>query len=165
MRNPAQPIANIFMLAIFLMVSASISAQTTKSEFLSKWQNSKQFTLDVLNKMPESGMEYKTDPEAMSFKEQINHIGNVIVAISQGFLKAGEPSFSIDIATASKEELADYISNAYDYATASMKNLAVDDEAERLEVFGNTLTRRQVMAMMMDHSCLFYLLAKYQMPT
>tara|TARA_R110002051_G_scaffold68137_1_gene122812 strand:- start:70 stop:600 length:531 start_codon:yes stop_codon:yes gene_type:complete len=152
MKKALQILTGSLMAAIFMMATTFASAQTTKEEFLSKWQNSKQFTLDVLNKMPDSGMEYKTDPDAMSFKEQIHHIGNAIVGISQGFLKGGDPGFTIDLATASKADLADYVGKCYDYGTATMKALSDADAAESIEVFGNNVTRRQVMALLMDHS-------------
>ncbi len=152
MKKSTLIIPKFFLAAIFMMVVSVVSAQTTKDEFLTKWVNSKQFTLDVLDKMPDSGMDYKTDPGAMSFKEQIHHIGNAIVGISQGFLKGGDPEFTIDLATASKADLADYVAKCYDYGTSTMKALSEADAAETIEVFGNSVTRRQVMALLMDHS-------------
>ncbi|WP_192347134.1 DinB family protein [Algoriphagus sp. Y33] len=152
MKKSLQLLAGVFMAAIFMIAATAASAQTTKDEFLGKWVNSKQFTLDVLDKMPDSGMDYKTDPGAMSFKEQIHHIGNAIVGISQGFLKGGDPGFTIDLATASRADLADYVSKCYDYGTSAMKALSEADGAETIEVFGNNVTRRQVMALLMDHS-------------
>ncbi|TXE14254.1 DinB family protein [Algoriphagus aquimarinus] len=152
MKNPLQFLSGFFMVAIFMMASLATTAQTTKDEFLSKWQNSKQFTIDVLNKMPDSGMDYKSDPAAMSFKEQIHHIGTAITGISQGYLKGGDPGFTIDLATASKEDLAAFVSKSYDYGTATMKALSDADAGETIEVFGNNVTRRQVMALLMDHS-------------
>ncbi|MFC5626457.1 DinB family protein [Algoriphagus winogradskyi] len=152
MEKSIKTISGSLILAIFLLVASAATAQTTKDEFMSKWQNSKQFTIDVLNKMPDSGMDYKTDPEAMSFKEQIHHIGNAIVGISQGFLKGGDPGFTIDLATASKADLAAYVAKCYDYGTTTMKALSDADAGEAIEVFGNKVTRRQVMALLMDHS-------------
>ncbi|SFT74382.1 Uncharacterized damage-inducible protein DinB (forms a four-helix bundle) [Algoriphagus locisalis] len=152
MEKALKILSGSMLIAIFMMVASAATAQTTMDEFMSKWQNSKQFTIDVLNKMPESGMDYKTDPEAMSFKEQIHHIGNAIVGISQGFLKGGDPGFTIDLATASKADLADYVAKCYDYGTATMKALSEADAAESMDVFGSTVTRRQVMALLMDHS-------------
>ncbi|TDK44150.1 DinB family protein [Algoriphagus formosus] len=141
-------------LAAFLILgfSSSLQAQTTMEEFMSKWNNSKQFTIDVLNAMPDDGMDYKTDPEAMSFKEQIHHIGTAIVGISQGFLMGKDPGFSIDLATASKADLADYIAKCYDYGAATIQALPADKAGEVIEVFGNNVSRRQVMALLMDHS-------------
>lgn len=152
MEKARQFLFGSMILAIFMMVATATTAQTTKEEFMSKWMNSKQFTLDVLDKMPDSGMDYKTDPEAMSFKEQIHHIANSIVGISQGYLKGGEPGFSIDLATASKADLATYVSQCYDYGTTTMQALSEADAGEKIEVFGNKVSRRQIMALIMDHS-------------
>lgn len=53
--------------------------------------------------------------------------------------------------TATKAELADYIAKSYDYGTKTMKALTYEQAAEKLDVFGNNVTRRQVMALLMDH--------------
>lgn len=139
--------------AAFMLLASAVQAQTSKEEFLAKFENSKQFTLDVLDKMPETEMDFKTDPGAMSFKEQIDHIGNSIVAISKGFLKGAEGAPSIDIATASKADLAKFVAAAYDYGIATCKALSDADAAEKIEVFGSTtVTRRQVESLLIDHS-------------
>lgn len=152
MKKPIYKLVFGLAACLLIMVSGMAQAQTTMDEFLSKWNNSKQFTIDVLNKMPDSGMDYKTDPAAMSFKEQIHHIGSAIVGISQGFLDGKDPGFSIDIATASKAELADYTAKCFDYGMATMKALSPEQAAEKIEVFGNQVSRRQVMALLMDHT-------------
>lgn len=135
-----------------MLFGAMAQAQTTKEEFLSKWENSKKFTLDVLAKMPDSGMVYKTDPGAMTFKEQIHHIGTAIVGISKGFLKGGENAPSLDLATASQSTLSAFVAEAYDYGAASVKALSDSDTAEKIEVFGNSVSPRQVEALLIDHS-------------
>ncbi len=150
MKKIVQLITGTFLLSTFLI--ANVQAQTTMEEFMGKWNNSKQFTLDVLNKMPVASMDYKTDPAAMSFKEQIHHIGSAIVGISKGFLNGGAFEMELDLKTASKEELANYVAKCYDYGTATAKALTAEQAAEEIEVFGNRVTRRQVLALLMDHS-------------
>lgn len=138
--------------AVFMLLATSSQAQTTKEEYLVKFGHGKQFTLDVLDKMPDSGMDYKTDPGAMSFKEQIHHIANSIVGISQGFLKGAADVPEIDLVTASKADLAKYVAECYDYGIATSKALSEADSAEKIEVFGNSVSRRQVEALLIDHS-------------
>ncbi|GAB3228723.1 DinB family protein [Algoriphagus aestuariicola] len=152
MKNFAKLTLTTLFSAVFLLSSFTVMAQTTKEEFLAKWENSKKFTLDVLAKMPDSGMDYKTDPGAMSFKEQIHHIGMAIVGISQGFLKGGADAPSLDVATASRADLAKFVSDAYDYGAATVKALSDADAAATIEVFGSSVTRRQVEALLIDHS-------------
>jgi uncharacterized damage-inducible protein DinB len=145
------PLAAFFS-AVFMLFGTMAHAQLTKEEFLSKWENGKKFTLDVLDKMPDSGMDYKTDQGAMSFKEQIHHIGEAIVGISKGFLNGAESAPSLDVKTASKADLAKFIAEAYDYGAATVKALSDAAAAEKIEVFGNQVSRRQVEALLIDHS-------------
>lgn len=152
MKTKFNTLLKTLLSGLMLVAFTSVSAQTTMEEFMSKWENSKQFTLDVLDKMPDSGMDYKTDPEAMSFKEQIHHIGSAVVGISQGFLMGQDPRISIELASATKAELADYVSKSFDYAAKTMKALPADKAGEVIEVFGNQVSRRQVMALLMDHT-------------
>ncbi|MFC3416619.1 DinB family protein [Algoriphagus hitonicola] len=152
MKTVSNTLLKTLLSGLMLVAFTSVSAQTTMEEFMSKWENSKQFTLDVLDKMPDSGMDYKTDPEAMSFKEQIHHIGSAVAGISQGYLMGENPEFSIELATATKAELAEYVGKCFDYAAATMKALPADKAGEVIEVFGNQVSRRQVMALLMDHT-------------
>ena len=152
MKRLVKIISGSILLGIYFLVSTQVMAQTSKEEFMSKWKNSKQFTLDVLDKMPDSGMDYKTDPAAMSFKEQIHHIGSAIVGISQGYLMGGQPDFSIDVETATKAELASYVAKCYDYGTKAMAAVTPEQGKEIQDVFGNQASRNQVMALLMDHS-------------
>lgn len=152
MKTQVRVLSLAFFAAIFMFAAPFAMAQTTMDEFFSKWENSKKFTLDVLDKMPDSGMDYKTDPAAMSFKDQMYHIGSAITGISQGFLLGGEPGFSLDIKTATKAELSEYIAKSYDYGTKTMKALTPEQSEEKLDVFGSNVSRRQVMALLMDHT-------------
>jgi uncharacterized damage-inducible protein DinB len=152
MKTTVKSLIAVFFGAIFMIGSPLAQAQTTMDEFMSKWENSKKFTLDVLAKMPDSGMEYKTDPGAMSFKEQIHHIGSAIAGISKGYLKGTDNAPSIDLATADRAALSDYVAKCYDYGAITMRTLSAQEAAEKMDVFGNNVSRRQVMALLMDHS-------------
>ena len=152
MKTNLRLVVSALFVAAMTMSSSLVQGQTTKEEFLSKWENSKKFTLDVLAKMPDSGMDYKTDPGAMTFKEQIHHVGTAIVGISKGFLKGADDAPSVDVKTATREELAAFVAAAYDYGANTVKGLSAADEAEKIEVFGNMVSRRQVEALLIDHS-------------
>jgi len=145
-------IAPAFFAAVFMFLATAGRAQTTKEEYLIKFENGKQFTLDVLAKMPDSGMDYRTDPEAMSFKEQIHHIANSIVVISQGYLNGPAEAPAIDLETASRAELAKYVEEAYDYGIACSRGLSEAESGEGIDMFGMSVTRRQIEALVMDHA-------------
>jgi uncharacterized damage-inducible protein DinB len=102
--------------------------------------------------MPESGIQFKVDSSAMSFGEQIAHIGKTITMLSKNFLKAPSFTFQIDPANASKEQLKEYISACYQYSVETINQLSTEDLEEIIPVMGTDVNRRQVMALMMDHT-------------
>lgn len=139
-------------LALLFALPGQSFAQTTMEEFVAKWDNSKQFTLEVVDKMPENLLDYKPSDGAMSFKEQITHLSGVIVYISSNFLKGGDPGFAADAKPANKAELRAFVEKCYEYGKKTVLNLNEADRAQQIEVFGNQATRRQVIGLMDDHS-------------
>ena len=73
----------IFTFMVFGLTGMHASqAQMTMDEFLMKWDNSKQLTLDVVEKMPDNLLDYRPHESAMSFKEQVTHVGGSIAGLS-----------------------------------------------------------------------------------
>jgi uncharacterized damage-inducible protein DinB len=129
-----------------------VFAQVESVEFLTRWASSERYTLEVLDKMPESGIQFKVDSSAMSFGEQIAHIGKTITMLSKNFLNAPSFIFQIDPANATKEQLKAYIIACYRYSVESIDQLSPEDLEEIIPVMGSEVNRRQVMALMMDHT-------------
>lgn len=127
-------------------------AQTTIGEFVAKWDNSKQYTLEVVDKMPDNLLDYKPDAGAMSFNEQITHLSGVMVMIGSRFLKGEAPSFAADAKPATKAELKAFVENCYAYAKTTVGKLSEAELAEVVEIFGGTGSRRQVIGLMDDHT-------------
>jgi uncharacterized damage-inducible protein DinB len=144
-------VSAIAILAIFTPITF-VGAQTTMEEFLLKWENGKQFTLEVVDKMPEDKFDYKPDPEAMSFKEQIIHFSGAIVGIGKGFLLGTEPDFASDAQPATKEELKAFVTSCYDYGRSTFTNLNEDQLSEQIESFAGKVSRRQMIGLIDDHN-------------
>lgn len=140
-----------FLIGSFFF-SGVCQAQTSVEEFLSKWENSMVYTLEVLQAMPDSGLDHRVHAEAMSFREHLKHIGDTFVRVSQGYLEGESRDFSLGTEAPSREELAEFLRNTYAYAASTIRNLSPDQLAEKQEVFGQQLSRRQVMAMILDHA-------------
>lgn len=140
----------------FIMITSCLSsvvfAQVGSAEFLARWESSERYTLEILDKMPESGLQFKVDSSAMSFGGQIVHIGKTITMLSKNFLKGSSFDAQIDPVNASKEELKAYINACYRYSVESIKHLSPEDLDEIIPVMGSDVNRRQVMALMMDHT-------------
>lgn len=140
-------------LSILLLCVARLSAtaQTTMDEFMMKWENSKQFTLAVVDRMPDDLQSFKPHESAMSFAEQVSHLSSTIARISSRFLEAEQASFDINSIPTSKEELKVYVSACYDYGKATFSRLTEAQLAEKVEIFGNDASRRQVLRLLDDH--------------
>lgn len=63
--------SRIFMTALILglMGMNGAMAQTSMEEFLAKWDNGQQFTLDVVDKMPDDLLDYRPHESAMNLQK------------------------------------------------------------------------------------------------
>lgn len=140
--------------AVFaFFVSGTLSmAQTTMEEFMAKWENGKQFTLEVVDKMPDDLLDYKPEVEAMSFKEQVTHFSSTIVRISKGFLLGAEPGFVSDAKPQSKEELKAFVSACFDYGKSTFIKLTDAQLSEQIDSFAGKVTRGQMVRLVDDHA-------------
>ena len=60
-------------LVIFTMICTNLNAQNdVLSAFLLKWENSKNYLIEVAEAMPENSYNYKPTERQMSFQEQSN---------------------------------------------------------------------------------------------
>ncbi|UJP66043.1 DinB family protein [Mongoliitalea daihaiensis] len=147
------PIIFASLLGAMMLFSAfSASAQTTIEEFVAKWDNGKQFTLDVVDKMPDNLLDYKPHASAMSFNEQVTHLSGAMVMIAKNFLNGSDPSFDPSVKPTTKAELKALVSASYDYVKLTASGLTAAQFAENVEIFGSTASRRQVLALIDDHT-------------
>jgi uncharacterized damage-inducible protein DinB len=144
-------ILGIGLIAFFCIQTVSF-AQTTMEEFLMKWENSKQFTLEVVDKMPDDLLDYKPHESAMSFSEQIIHLSSAAAGISQRFLNGADPSFDLGAKPANKLALKAFVTSCFDYAKKTVAALPAEQLAEKIEIFGMNATRRQVVGLIDDHT-------------
>lgn len=144
------PLFMMSLLAFFALQTIG-TAQTTMEEFLTKWEAGKQFSLEVVDKMPEELYDYRPEAAGMSFSEQVTHFASAIAGISQRFLNGRDPGFDIGAKPATKAELRAFVEACYDYGTKTFKSLGIVDLEEKVEIFGTAATRREVIALIDDH--------------
>lgn len=140
-------------IGLFLVASLGANAQTTMEEFLSKWEGSMQFTMDVVDKMPEDKLDYKPHESAMSFKEQILHLSGAAAGISQRFLGGPDAKEILEATPSGKEEIKAHVKLCFEYAKKVFQSVPESEWGESIEIFGgNTATKRQVMSLIDDHT-------------
>jgi uncharacterized damage-inducible protein DinB len=143
---------NILLTAMLLFTGLiSSHGQTTMEEFLSKWENSRAFTLEAIDKMPDNLLAYKPHETSMSFREQITHIGAAAANISKGFLLGGEMDFDASAKPQTKAEMKEFINNAYDYGKKTISSLTEAQLSEKIDSFAGNVTRRQMVGLVDDH--------------
>lgn len=149
-----QMMYKMMMTALIIGLSAlhSLRAQTTMEEFLAKWDNSKAFTLEVLEKMPDNLLDYRPHESAMSFKEQVTHVAGSVGGLAKGFMLGAEPGFTMDAEPQTREELEQYINDCYDYGKETISKLTEAQLAEKIDTFAGKITRRQMLALIDDHA-------------
>lgn len=152
MKNIAMIYRSIFALITVLVFQVGVNAQTTMEEFMAKWANGKQFTLEVVDKMPDELLDYRPHESAMSFNEQITHLSAAIAGISMRFIGGEQPGFALDAKPANKAELRAFVEACYDYATNIYSGLNTVALAEEVDIFGSKATKRQVLALIDDHT-------------
>lgn len=141
----------VMSLFSILAVQSMVLAQTTMEEFLTKWESGKQFSVEVVDKMPEELFDYRPEASGMSFREQVTHYASAIAGISQRFLNGRDPGFDINQKPVSKAELRSFVESCYDYGTKTFKSLSMADLEEKVEIFGSAATRREVISLIDDH--------------
>lgn len=139
------------VLVLFCLTSVS-QAQTTMKEFLAKWENGKQFTLEVIDKMPDNLLDFKPHETAMSFKEQVTHIGGSIAGLSKGFLLGGDMDFDPQAKPQTKAEIKKFVEQCYDYGKKTISSLTDAQLNEEIDSFAGKITRRQMVGMVDDHA-------------
>jgi uncharacterized damage-inducible protein DinB len=105
---------------IFLVAAtsgfASDPALLTVDEFVKDWQISRQFTLDVAEKMPENDYGFKATPAEMSFGELMLHVADSSV-YRFWQLSGVKPPYPLagNSPKLSKAEVIDRLAKSFDY--------------------------------------------------
>jgi uncharacterized damage-inducible protein DinB len=154
MKKTTSFIKKFLMSILFLGLTGmyGTQAQTTMEEFMAKWENSKQFTLEVVDKMPDNLLDYKPHESTMSFKEQVTHVGGSIAGLAQNFMLGSEPGFATDAKPQTKEEIKEFISDCYDYGKATFTKLTDEQLSEKIDTFAGKVTRRQMLGLIDGHA-------------
>lgn len=138
---------------IFLLITMVSNAQQSdvKEAFLEKWQNSKEYLINMAQAMPEEHYDFSPVEDKMSFKTQLLHIkGNMDWLASTYFNLAtqGEPE---DYTNASKEEIINALKNSFDNVYNAVKNTEVEDFQTTVKFFAGPKSKLQILNLLQDH--------------
>lgn len=137
---------------LFAVISFHTQAQSPLiKEFLSKWSNSKTYTLTLLEKVPENLLDFKPTESEMTIREQFVHLADNMVWISGTYLNKDD-SFHVDKEKKyTKAELVDLLTTCYQFSNSKVAALQALDLETKVDFFAGNLTKRQMLNLMDDH--------------
>lgn len=121
------------------------------TEYLKKWQNSAQYTIELAESMPADKYDFKPSDDVRSFREQVVHTMNNMVWLSSSYLTDAKFAGDLKRKDLSKEEIIKLLRQATIFAENAVKNLEAKDLEVTVDFFAGPMTKRQILALMSDH--------------
>lgn len=119
------------------------------SAFLIKWENSKNYLLEMANEMPEVWYGYKPTEREMSFKEQLLHIKQNMDWLGSTYMKAEKQEEKTEFKR--KKEVIEALRHSFDVVGEAIKQLDPEMLKEEVDFFAGPKTRLQILNLLQDH--------------
>lgn len=141
----------ILLYVIFSAFPSFGQPNTPKDAFLEKWENSKNYLLEVIEAMPEEFFAFKPTEREMSFQEQLVHIQGNMDWLSTTYFTTEKFIRSSSDESYTKEELKERLRTSFD-ATANKVISATDSSlSEIVDFFSGPKSKFQILNLLQDH--------------
>lgn len=121
------------------------------SAFLLKWENSKNYLLEIAEAMPEENFNFKPTERQMTFQEQLLHIRSNMVWLSEKYFVDGDYKKSEKINPSTKAEIIQELTIAFDNVAEIIRNVPLDDLTTEVEFFAGPKSKLQILNLIQDH--------------
>lgn len=140
-----------FLHILLLLIVTSLSAQQVsfKEAFLEKWENSKNYVLEIARAMPEADYGFKPTERQMTFEAQLQHIRNNIEWLTDSYL-TDEPT-DVVITNTIKESVVTNLGLAFDRTARAVSATSEEQLAETVEFFAGPKSKLQILNLLQDH--------------
>ncbi|GMN06451.1 hypothetical protein MTsPCn5_18400 [Croceitalea sp. MTPC5] len=145
----SKQISAILTLLFTSWMPMTAQQSTFKKEFLKKWKNSLEYTIDVAKKMPEKDYSYKPVSDIRTFGEQLVHIG-------EGMAYIGNSAFDFETVpqpanTNDKDEVISYLKKQYDVLSDAVTAKDASYFEETTSFWAGRMSRRKIMNIVFNH--------------
>lgn len=141
-----------FFLLFMLLISLNMNAQNNViSAFLMKWENSKNYLLEIAEAMPEEQYNYKPTERQMTFMEQLLHIRSNMVWLSESYFVDSTYVKSEKIDPKTKTEILQELTIAFDKVTNIVKNVPLSNLTTEVDFFAGPKSKLQILNLLQDH--------------
>jgi uncharacterized damage-inducible protein DinB len=134
---------------LVLSVFTSKAQDTPISAWQEKWENSKNYLLEIAESMPQEHYNYKPTEREMTFAEQLVHIANNINWLSNTYF-AGKKVDKFEGVT-EKEEIIAILKNAFENGKTAVANTRESDLKTTVDFFAGPKTKLQILNLLQDH--------------
>ena len=140
------------LLLFIIMANSNLTAQNDViSAFLLKWENSKNYLLEIAESMPEASYNFKPSERQMSFNEQLLHIRSNMVWLSETYFVDADFKKSEKVNPTTKSEIINELTIAFDKVSEIIKTTDLNALETEVEFFAGPKTKLQILNLLQDH--------------
>ena len=118
--------------------------------FLEKWENSKNYLIQIAETMPEEKYGFTPTPREMSFKEQLIHIQQNMDWIV-GYFEKDVLEAEISTLQNDKARLIANLTSSFDTVYNVIKGYRLEDLGNTVDFFAGKKTKLQMLNLLQDH--------------
>jgi len=140
----------IFIFLLLSILNTKGQSEEVKDAFLEKWENSKNYLLEIAEIMPEEHYDFKPTERQRSFKEQLIHIKGNIDWLSTTYFTDNEYKREKEFPE-TKEETLSLIEKSFDDSAEIISNTPVEDLSLIVDFFAGPKNKLQILNLLQDH--------------
>ena len=121
-----------------------------KEEFLKKWKNATEYTLEVAKKMPANKYGYRPNEGMRTFGEQMEHIGYAMTYLSKSAINGKEAKYKGSLTD--KDAIIKYLKGQFEIIRAAVEKMEHSDFEKTVSFWAGRMTRRKILNIAFDHT-------------
>lgn len=140
-----------YVLVLTLLVSLLANAQDTPiTAFLEKWENSKNYLVEMAELMPEDAYDYKPTERQKTFREQLIHIKQNMDWLSTTYFSV-EKKKTKEATLTTKADIIAALKASFTQTAIMVKTAKESDLKDIVEFFAGPKTKLQILNLLQDH--------------
>ena len=119
--------------------------------FLEKWENSKNYLLEIAEAMPEGAYDFKPTERQMSFRKQLLHIKGNMEWLSTTYFTETEYEKTEAILPKTKAETIAELKTAFKSVIQIIEKTPDEELKDTVEFFAGPKSKLQILNLLQDH--------------
>jgi uncharacterized damage-inducible protein DinB len=141
----------IAFLTFFFCSIANAQQDTPLTAFLEKWENSKNYLVEMAELMPEDKYSYKPTDRQDTFQELLVHIKQNMDWLSTTYFSKDKKMDLKKEKYTTKAAVITAITEAFDNTSAIIKKATPEELKEVVQFFAGPKTKLQILNLLQDH--------------